>query len=25
VFQVHSRSGMAERLVWCVTQGDKDT
>lgn len=25
VFQVHSRSGMAERLLWCVTQGDKDT
>jgi GNAT superfamily N-acetyltransferase len=25
VFQVHSRSGIAERLVWCVTQGDKDT
>ena len=25
VFQVHSRSGTAERLVWCVTLGDKDT
>ncbi len=25
VFQVHSHSGMAERLAWCVTQGDKDT
>ena len=25
VFQVHSRSGMAERLAWCVTLGDKDT
>jgi GNAT superfamily N-acetyltransferase len=25
VFQVYSRGGVAERLVWCVTQGDKDT
>jgi GNAT superfamily N-acetyltransferase len=25
VFQVHSRSEMAERLAWCVTLGDKDT
>jgi len=25
VFQVHSHSGIAERLAWCVTQGDKDT
>src|SRR5438874_1914163 len=25
VFQVHSHSGTAERLAWCVTQGDKDT
>jgi len=25
VFQVHSRSGMSERLTWCVTLGDKDT
>jgi GNAT superfamily N-acetyltransferase len=25
VFQVHSRSGLAERLAWCVTLGDKDT
>ena len=25
VFQVHSPSGTAERLVWRVTQGDKDT
>jgi RimJ/RimL family protein N-acetyltransferase len=25
VFQVHSPSGTAERLAWCVTQGDKDT
>lgn len=24
VFQVHSPSGTAERLAWCVTQGDKD-
>ncbi len=25
VFQVHSRTGTAERLNWRVTQGDKDT
>jgi len=25
VFQVHSASGTAESLAWCVTQGDKDT
>jgi len=25
VFQVHSPSGTAERLTWCVTHGDKDT
>jgi GNAT superfamily N-acetyltransferase len=25
VFQVHSPRGTAERLAWCVTQGDKDT
>jgi GNAT superfamily N-acetyltransferase len=25
VFQVHSRSGLAERVSWLVTPGDKDT
>jgi hypothetical protein len=25
VFQVHSRSGVVDRLSWRVTQGDKDT
>ena len=25
VFQVHSSNGMAERAIWRVTQGDKDT
>ena len=25
LFQVHSSTGTAERVRWCVTQGDKDT
>lgn len=25
LFQVHSSDGSAERAVWCITQGDKDT